>query len=85
MNNPLETISHTDLLRLKKCVDNHFSQLHKEGVLVYGESSEENHRFMKMYGDIMNYYWKNPDSTIPQSNSQEMAQHNIEKKIKELQ
>lgn len=56
MSNPINAISLSDLMRLRDCLKTGFGQLYKDGVMVYGETHEENERFMKMYFDVAKYY-----------------------------
>lgn len=53
---PFDHISTSDLVRLQVCVRTYFGQLYRDGVLVKGETSEENERFMRMWGQIMRHY-----------------------------
>ena len=47
-----------DLERLSKCLLTSFGQFRSDGVLISGESDEENERFMKMYFDIGTYLYE---------------------------
>lgn len=82
----LKEISTDDLVRLDKCIETHFGQFHENGILIVGETDEENKRLMDLYGKIMWYYHDNPDfeGLVVNSkfiNSQEMAIHHIKKEI----
>lgn len=55
MNSPAHDISIGELERLSKCLLISFGQFRSDGVLISGETDEENERFMKMYFDIGTY------------------------------
>ncbi len=55
MNSPAHNVSISDLERLSKCLLNSFGQFRLDGVLISGETDEENERFMKMYFDVGTY------------------------------
>ena len=55
MNSPAHNISISDLERLSKCLLISFGQFRLDGVLISGETDEENERFMKMYLDVGTY------------------------------
>ena len=55
MNSPAHNISISDLERLSKCLLNSFGQFRLDGVLISGETDEENERFMKIYFEIGTY------------------------------
>ena len=58
MNSPAHNISISDLERLSKCLLISFGQFRLDGVLISGETDEENERFMKMYLDVGTYLYE---------------------------
>ena len=86
----LKEISLEDLIRLDKCIESHFGQFYKNGILIVGEVDEENKRLMDLYGKIMWYYHDNPDFDGIEINnkfinSQDMTIHHIKREIKSRQ
>lgn len=82
----LKQITTEELIRLDKCIEGHFGQVHQNGVLTHGETDEENKRLMDLYGKIMWFYHDNPDFEGLEVNSkfvnaQDMAIHHIKKEI----
>lgn len=59
----MKEITLDDLKRLRECIKNRFSQVFKHDQLVFGETTEENHRLMKLYGQLLCQY-QNQDLTI---------------------
>ena len=81
----LKEISTDDLVRMDKCIQNHFGQFYENGILIVGEVDEENKRLMDLYGKIMWYYHDNPDfeglDVNNFVNSQDMTIHHIKREI----
>lgn len=55
-NNPLDSLSLDDMKRLLAAMECNFCMVYKYGVQVYGESKEENLRFIQLHKQIYLYY-----------------------------